>query len=90
LIGRALRCFCAIITVAEPKKEGNVPPLNPPRLDELPLDGGPRRLVEKRAGPTAEISQLHDGDARFRRSQYMADTVESDILCGGATLRDRS
>jgi hypothetical protein len=53
LISLALRSFSAIITVAKPEKEGDVPLLNAPGLDKLLLDGGPGRLVGKRTGPTA-------------------------------------
>ena len=35
LIGRALRRFRPIITVAKPEKEGNVSPLDPPRSNRL-------------------------------------------------------
>jgi hypothetical protein len=90
LIGSALRRLGPIITVVKPEKERNVSPLDPARLDEVPFDGGPGGLVEKRAGPTAEIPQLHDGDRRFGRSQHMADTVEIDILRGSAASRGHS
>ena len=61
-------------------------PLHPSRLDELPFDGEPCRLVEECTGPAAEIPKLHDHDGRFGRSQHMAHTVEIDILGGGAGL----